>query len=243
MAEVRRVTLGSTFKVTWINSGAVASPITFNIMSGSESLVSSYSGVDSGNGHYYADVAVRTPGLYQGRWFATISANTYINGEWYAAFPVDTDQPGRYITWDDVVHRFVGFGDVADALKAASHYLSYAEAYIDGRLGATFTIPFSNNNQTVRDLAIDVVYARSIRGSLNEEYKNLWAEVNSRIGALVGGTEVMVTNSGTIVAEEQSTPAWSSTEEYHPFFAATLPHIDMVPSSSHMQAEYDERGL
>lgn len=238
---VKHVTLGGSFRTTWVSSGAVASPIVYNIRTGSETLVSSYQGVSSGNGHYYVDARVDSSGLWKGEWYGTVSANTYRNTEYLLATPNDTDQPGRYITWDDVVHRFVGFANVVGAVYAASHYLSYAEGYVDSRLGSKFSIPFSNNNVTIRDLTIDVVYLRSIRGK-SEEYDVIMAEVNSRFGALLSGEAVMVTTSG-FVSETLPTAAWSSTQDYHPIFSPVLPHIDMVPSSAQVADEYADRGV
>jgi hypothetical protein len=71
------VQVSDTFKQTFINSGATASPIIASIISGSESVVSSGAGVDSGNGHYYRMTSVDTPGFYVSQWDATISGNAY----------------------------------------------------------------------------------------------------------------------------------------------------------------------
>lgn len=242
MNTVRNVVLGSAFRVSWVSSGATANPISFSVLTGSESLVSSYAGQSSGNGHYYVDALINTPGLWQGRWSAVVGTNSYQTGGWFAAFPQDTDQPGRYITWDDVVNRFVLFGTVAGALKAASHYLHYAEGEIDSRLGAHFTVPFSSNNVTVRDLVIDMVYLRSIRFK-GDGYKDLKKEIDERLQRLISGDDVMITNSGTAMSADDTTPAYSTTAGYHPFYAAVgVPDIDLIPDSSQMQAEYDARG-
>ncbi|HEX7012328.1 MAG TPA: hypothetical protein VF161_06270 [Steroidobacteraceae bacterium] len=237
--RVVQITLGSTFRATWVSSGASANPIVYNVLSGSETLVSSYAGQSSGNGHYYVDAVVHSPGLWQGVWYSTVTQNTYVSVEWLAAFPQDTDQPGRYITWDDVVHRFTGFGDIAGAVKAASHYIAYAEAEIDAALGARFSVPFSNNNLTVRDLAIDMVYLRGIRGR-SEEYKEIKADVSSRIAALLDGSMVMVTASAEVI-QASNEQAWSSTQDYHRVFAL-LDDTLLLPSSDQLLDEALERG-
>ena len=241
---VRNVQMGSSFRVTFVASGATANPISFSVLSGSESMVHSWAGVDSGNGLYYADVRIDSPGLWQGAWHAYISPNSYRASDWYAAFPTDTDQPGRYITWDDVVNRYQLFGTIAGAVKAASHYLRYVEGELDSRLGVAYSVPFSNNNITIRDLAVDMVYLRSIRFK-TDGWKELKEEIDGRIAALNSGTAIMVVDSGDIVVAGQgvATSAWSNNQDYHPVFAATLDWTDMVPSSAHMQAEADERGI
>lgn len=63
---------------TWISSGQTASPMLLSIFDGSETVVSSVSMTDSGNGHYYkAQTLPVTPGFYVVEWKATISSNPY----------------------------------------------------------------------------------------------------------------------------------------------------------------------
>ena len=74
---MKRVLVGDTFKQTFINSGQTASSIIASIVDGSESIVSSGTAVDSGDGHYYAMAIVSTPGWYVSQWDATISGRPY----------------------------------------------------------------------------------------------------------------------------------------------------------------------
>lgn len=77
MRTIKTVQVGDTFKQTFINSGSTVSPIVASIISGSETIVSSGAGVDSGNGHYYRQAIINTPGYYVSQWDATISGNPY----------------------------------------------------------------------------------------------------------------------------------------------------------------------
>ena len=77
MSDLKRVLVGDTFKQTFVNSGASASPIIAAIISGSETIISSATAIDSGNGHYYRMASVDTPGYYVSQWDATISGNPY----------------------------------------------------------------------------------------------------------------------------------------------------------------------
>jgi len=77
MSDLKRVLVGDTFKQTFVNSGASASPIVASIVNGSETIINSGSAVDSGNGHYYRMTSVDTPGYYVSQWDATISAKAY----------------------------------------------------------------------------------------------------------------------------------------------------------------------
>jgi hypothetical protein len=50
--------IGSTLRTTWVNSGATPSTISSALYNNSTVLVSSISQTSSGNGHYYADLAL-----------------------------------------------------------------------------------------------------------------------------------------------------------------------------------------
>lgn len=75
---MKRVLVGDTFKQTWISSGTTPSVISAGIRDGEEAVVSSGSGVSSGNGHFYRTTLVSTPGYYVAEWKATISGSPYI---------------------------------------------------------------------------------------------------------------------------------------------------------------------
>lgn len=77
MNRVKTVLVGDTFKQYWISSGSTPSVISAAIISGSETVVTSGTGVSSGNGHYYRTTLVNTPGHYVSEWKATISGNPY----------------------------------------------------------------------------------------------------------------------------------------------------------------------
>lgn len=74
---MKRVTVAGTFKLTWVNSGVTTTGLVATILDGSETVVSTHSAVSSGNGHYYANVSVNTPGFYSGRFDGTISGEPY----------------------------------------------------------------------------------------------------------------------------------------------------------------------
>ncbi len=78
MSVIRKMQVGDTFKQTFVNSGATASPIIASIITGSETIINSGTAVDSGNGHYYKQTLINTPGYYISQWNATISGNPYI---------------------------------------------------------------------------------------------------------------------------------------------------------------------
>ena len=76
---IERLLAGTTRRFTWTNSGATATATLFNLLTGSETMVTCYSTVlDSGNGHYYKDVTMPdTPGFYAYLWQMTVNGNVY----------------------------------------------------------------------------------------------------------------------------------------------------------------------
>lgn len=71
---------GTTIRLTWVNSGAAASPISFALLDRNETLISSIAGVSSGNGHYYAPVFVPNSfPYYVAQAIAVVDASTYVS--------------------------------------------------------------------------------------------------------------------------------------------------------------------
>ena len=77
MMALKKVLTSDTFKQFWISSGTSPSVISAAILDGADAVVSSGTGVSSGNGHFYRTVSVNTPGWYVSEWKATISGSPY----------------------------------------------------------------------------------------------------------------------------------------------------------------------
>jgi len=90
-ARVKRVLIGDTFKQFWIGSGTTPSVIIASVLRGDESIVSSETGTSSGNGHFYRDVFVNTPGWYVSQWEATISGLPYRRRWRFKAYENEVD--------------------------------------------------------------------------------------------------------------------------------------------------------
>lgn len=70
--------IGSTLRATWVCSGSTLSSGYSCLRDGSHSLVTSRAAVDSGNGHYYADIPLPTSAQWMvNEWGGTINSNTY----------------------------------------------------------------------------------------------------------------------------------------------------------------------
>lgn len=89
--KLKRIQVGDTFKQFWISSGTSPSVISAAIITGSETVISSGSGVSSGNGHYYRTTSVNSPGYYVSEWKATIAGSPYKRRARFKAYLNEVD--------------------------------------------------------------------------------------------------------------------------------------------------------
>lgn len=125
---------------------------------------------------------------------------------------------GRYIDWQDAVDRYQRIGDKG-SVDVGSNYIVYAEAEIESKLAPAFTVPFSSNNLTVKDLCIDMTLAKILMFKDTKKAEMIMGSIDARVKALLDGTAQMVTTSGVGQAIENH-PYWSETMDYHPTFGA-----------------------
>lgn len=239
--SIKEVQLGGSFRLTWISSGAVASPISGIVYTGSETVVNTYSGVSSGNGHYYIDAAIPSSypaGNYRFQWIAVVLSNTYIENVFLTAAKNEVGQAGNYLDWDHVVARYGEFSTYGATL-ATSHYITMAEAELESRLGVKFTVPFSSNNLTAIDIATDMAFIKAARLK-GKERQELQKIIDDRIKALIEGDAVMI--AGGTVVQQDVQQAWSTDMDYHPVFSL-LDLEDSPVSSQYLIEQGAERGF
>jgi hypothetical protein len=83
---------GTTLVQTLVNSGATIAPLSFQLLSGSETLVSSVSGQSSGNGFYFGlSPLPNTEAWYIGQYMAVLNANTYVGRQLVRARALEVD--------------------------------------------------------------------------------------------------------------------------------------------------------
>jgi len=83
---------GTTLKVTFVNSGATAAPISSAILNRDETLINSVTASDSGNGFYYALHLLPNSAQWMvNEWRATISANSYTERQMVRVRTMETD--------------------------------------------------------------------------------------------------------------------------------------------------------
>lgn len=142
------------------------------------------------------------------------------------------------IVWADVLARYDELSKLPNVSSASiqENLMQMAEAGISGRLGGSFTTPFSSNNLTAKDLIVDMLYVQVNMTRQPEKAKALLDTVDSRIAALLSGSSVMLTTSGTVALTSVGDTVWSSTEDYPLTFGVSP--IEHAQVSS--QQLYDE---
>lgn len=144
-----------------------------------------------------------------------------------------------YITWKDVLNRYPVVDRVGGASEVGSAYVRYAERELEGMLTGFFTVPFSSNNLTAKDLAIDLTYMR-ISNLKSEDRKEFRDELMGRIQALKDGQASMMTTSGDVLQAVGGT-IYSTTQNYEPVFGMG-DTLDFHVDSGQLLDEENARG-
>jgi hypothetical protein len=144
------------------------------------------------------------------------------------------------INWKDVNDRYPETAKIADATQADSSWVPYAIAELHARLSPGFTVPFSDNNLTAKDLAIDLTFSKYYRYKDEEKAAAVNSFVSGQIDMLLAGAMSMVTTSGDTLASVGGT-VYVSGADYHPVHGIG-PIEYSVPSSAEINAEQDARG-
>lgn len=111
---------------------------------------------------------------------------------------------GRYINYNEVVDRYASVAEFGTE-EISSSYIAFAEYELDARLSKKFSVPFSSNNMTIKDLAIDMTYIRLSRlAGNNYDSGNVKESVKERIAMLLSGEMLMVTTSDDTIGKSDS---------------------------------------
>lgn len=143
---------------------------------------------------------------------------------------------GRYVTFQDVQDRYAITLDEG-ALSVESTYIYYAENELDSLLAPYFTVPFSSDNATAKDLAIDLTYFRISNFKVTErkEFKEMIME---RIQRIIEGTEKMITGGDPLASVGNT--VYSTTMDYLPAFSM-LDDIDQHVDKNLLEDQANER--
>ena len=146
---------------------------------------------------------------------------------------------GRYINFEDVRARYSVTMDEGP-YSVESTYIYYAEHELDSLLGQHFATPFSSDNVTAKDLAIDLTYLRVSNFKVTErkEFKDM---IMTKIDRLINGDEAMVTTSGSLQQTAGGT-VYSSSAEYEPVFTL-LDETEQFVDRDQVEDERRERDI
>lgn len=146
------------------------------------------------------------------------------------------------VTWQDLVNRHKSVADIGGTNKVGSSYLVYAEAELNSRLAPYYTVPFSSNNLTAKDLVLDMAYARIYGTKDKDRAGYLEEQITKRIDDLIHGKAQMIAEDGTAISSDNIGGAiWSSTENYVPTFGM-IDEIDQMIDKDRLDDEYSDRG-
>lgn len=142
------------------------------------------------------------------------------------------------VKYADLAAQYPAVRESGIAAGDAEQHIQFAQAEIEGILSPYYTVPFSDDNLTAKDLVLRLSYSRIAPLSLEERGK-VREEVIGRLERLTSGKEQMLTTSGTL-SQDAASAAWSSTEDYHPIFTIDNP-INWVVDSRQIEDIRDER--
>lgn len=149
---------------------------------------------------------------------------------------------GAIITWINATARYAELDKLPNGTltTAQDDLIAMAEAQVHGRLASRYTTPFSSNNLTARDLAIDVLFVQNVMSREPKKAELISKSLEDRFAALLTGEAVMAVSSGTALTMVGET-AWSSTMDYHPVFGMG-DVAGMAVGSSQLIDEDSDRG-
>jgi len=97
----------------------------------------------------------------------------------------------------------------------------YAEHELNSLMATHFSVPFSGSHPTVKDLAIDLVYYKTMIVKDPEKAEKIKDAVLGRIDRIKAGEEYIITDSYTTIVPDAIAggEVWSTNIDYHPVFS------------------------
>lgn len=132
------------------------------------------------------------------------------------------------INWDDVVSRYKSASDLGGTKTLRDTYLTYGIAEIESRLSPGFSIPFSSNNVTAKDLMIDASFAKMNLFKDDKKAEKINKVLDTRIDEILNGRRGMITTSGDVLISTGVGVAFSTTQNNPPVFNMNDPEDQWV---------------
>ena len=123
----------------------------------------------------------------------------------------------NYATLNEFLGRFpntrVSSTDLNDT------WLTLGTTRVNEALGKCFTIPFSSNNQTAKELSIEFAYLGILQRTRAADSDEMLQLVTERVTNICSGNAPMVTTGGdAIFATGVNNSVWSNTKGFNPTF-------------------------
>ena len=126
--------------------------------------------------------------------------------------------------------------------QVESYWLVMGTAWVNEQLGRYYTVPFSTNNLTARDLCIQHAAFRVRQRTLKaEDSEELGAELRRRVKGLAAGDPMMLDDDTLLYPSGGGTAAvWSNTMEHKPTFDLREPEAQRVDPDRLDELEDDD---
>lgn len=105
--------------------------------------------------------------------------------------------------------------------EITAHWLPHGALMVNEYLGKCFTIPFSTNNETAKDLSIHFAFLGVLERTRNQDDSGeLREHLENRIKNICEGNAPMITTSGEAIWPDiaDKYDAWSNTQDYKSTF-------------------------
>lgn len=101
--------------------------------------------------------------------------------------------------------------------EISTHWMPYGALRVNEKFGGIFTMPFSSNNYSARELSIDFAYLGILlRTRQQDDSKELKKDLDERVKDMLKNNTPMILDDGTAYFADGSTltSAWSTTQDY-----------------------------
>ena len=127
-----------------------------------------------------------------------------------------------YATYSDFAQIY-NLGPRIAQTEIENHWLPHGALVVNELLGKCFSVPFSSNNETAKDLNLHFAYLGILERTRNQEdSEELRNAINSRIENICKGNAPMITTSGKALWPDTDIAnrfdGWSNTQDYKPTF-------------------------
>ena len=137
-----------------------------------------------------------------------------------------------YATYSDYAQIYNLTGRIT-VDEVSNHWLPHGALMVNELLGKCFTIPFSSNNETAKDLNIHFAFLGILERTRNQkDSQELKLHLDKRIENICKGNAPMITTSGEALFPNADISnrldAWSTTQDYKSTFDMRHPEVQRV---------------